>query len=238
MQRIILILLGLSLMAVWSPQPGPQALAAICPVDFPLFGGSRRGGKSDCLLGRQLRGAEKYGRHWNGLIVRRKYKDFLELRRRIDELIILGLKAERIGGDQQTNYLRFNSGAQVAMPAISRLEMVNDFIGHQYTEIGVDEVTTFPFFSRMVDKLKGSNRSPHAYPATCSERATLGGLGIQTLRNISNLEAHLPSNLGKYGKVKAGKQGFSFHPSSMTTASCVKLIQSMSIGLRLSGTLL
>ncbi len=132
LQNILILLLGLNLMAVWSPQPGPQAMAAVCPVDFPLFGGSRGGGKSDCLLGRHLRGAEKYKRFWNGLIVRRKYKDFLEIRRRIDEFIMMGLKAERIGGDQQTNYLRFKNGAQVAMPAISRLEMVNDFVGHQY----------------------------------------------------------------------------------------------------------
>jgi hypothetical protein len=230
MIRTILILLGLSFMAVWSPQPGPQALAAVCPADFPLFGGSRGGGKSDCLLGRHVHGAKKYGRFWNGLIVRRKYKDFLELRRRIDELIIDGLEAERIGGDQQTNYVRFKNGAQVSMPAISRLEMVNDFVGHQYCEISIDEVTTFPFFSRMVDKLKGSNRSPHGvHHAICLERAILGGLGIQTSRNISNLEVLLPLNLARCGPMKVGRRGFLFHPSSMITASCVKLIRNTSI---------
>ena len=82
-------------MAFWAPQPGPQLKAATCPADHTFFGGSRGGGKSDCLLGRQLRGAELYSNNWNGLIIRRKYKDFLEIRRRIDGWIAAGMKAER-----------------------------------------------------------------------------------------------------------------------------------------------
>jgi hypothetical protein len=101
--------------AIWSPQVGPQADAAICPADFTFYGGTRGSGKSDCLLGRQIRGAEKYAIHWNGLVLRRRYKEFAELRRRIDELIHKGLPAERIGGDQQANFLRFENGAQVAI---------------------------------------------------------------------------------------------------------------------------
>ncbi|HBF43957.1 MAG TPA: hypothetical protein DDW42_10110, partial [Desulfobacteraceae bacterium] len=197
LQKILILILGFSLMAVWSPQPGPQAMAAVCPVDFPLFGGSRGGGKSDCLLGRHLRGAEVYKRFWNGLIVRRKYKDFLEIRRRIDEFIMMGLKAERIGGDQQTNYLRFKNGAQVAMPAISRLEMVNDFVGHQYCEISIDEVTTFPFFSRMVDKLKGSNRSPHGVPCHMFGTGNPGGPGHSDVKEYFKLGSVSPIKPGQ-----------------------------------------
>lgn len=174
-------------MAIWTPQPGPQAEAAICPADFTFFGGTRGGGKSDCLIGRQLRGAEKYGQHWNGLIVRRKYKDFAELRRRWDELISSGLPAERIGGDQQINFIRFKSGAQVAMPALTRLEMVGDFVGHQYTEISIDECTTFPFFGKMVDKLKGSNRSPHGVPCRMFGSGNPGGPGHNEVKQYFRL---------------------------------------------------
>jgi len=127
-----LTILVISLMAFWTPQPGPQLEAATCPADFTFFGGSRGGGKSDCLLGRQLRGAELYKGRWNGLMLRRKYKEFQEMRRRIDILIQNGLPAERIGGDQQTNYLRVKNGAQVILAAIDRLERVNDHVGQQY----------------------------------------------------------------------------------------------------------
>ena len=101
------------MIAQWTPQPGPQTRAASCPCDITLFGGSRGGGKTDCLLGRQLIGAWNYGRHWNGLVVRRKYKDFAELRRRVDDLIAQGLPAERIGGDRSKHGLNLAGGCLV-----------------------------------------------------------------------------------------------------------------------------
>jgi len=179
-------------MAIWQPQPGPQAAASVCPADFTFFGGSRGGGKSDCLIGRQLAGAEKYGKDWNGLIIRRKYKDFAEIRRRFNGLISEGLPAERIGGDQQTNFIRFKNGAQITMPAISRIEMVNDFVGHQYCEISVDECTTFPFFTRMVDKLKGSNRSPAGVPCRMFGTGNPGGPGHNEVKEFFKLGELLP----------------------------------------------
>lgn len=174
-------------MTFWTPQIGPQLKAATCPVDFTFFGGSRGGGKSDCLIGRQLRGSELHKNHWNGLIIRRKYKDFSEIRRRLDEMISLGLPAERIGGDQQTNYLRFKNGASVTLPAIGRLDQCNDYVGHQYTEISIDECTTFPFFYQMIDKLKGSNRSPHGVPCRMFGTGNPGGPGHNAVKEYFQL---------------------------------------------------
>jgi len=176
-------------MPFWEPQLGPQLKAVTCPVDFPFFGGSRGGGKSDALIGRQLIGAERYSNHWNGMIVRRKYKDFRELRRRWDELIASGLPAERTGGEQQTNYINIRGGALVTMPAINHISQVNDFVGHQYTEIGIDECTTFPFFGDMVDKLKGSNRSPHGVPCKMFGTGNPGGPGHQAVKEYFKLGA-------------------------------------------------
>lgn len=183
----LLKILLISLMVFWAPQPGPQLEAATCPVDFTFFGGSRGGGKSDCLLGRQIRGAELYKNHWNGLVLRRQYKDFAELRRRSDELIASGLPAERSGGDLQTNILRFKDGGQFYMTAVQRLEKVGDFVGHQYTEISIDECTTFPFFNKMVDKLKGSNRSPHGVPCHMFGTGNPGGPGHLQVKDYFKL---------------------------------------------------
>jgi len=169
---------------LWRPQPGPQTYAATSPCDVTLFGGTRGGGKSDCLLGRQLRGAEQWGEHWNGLIVRRKYKEFAELRRRIDELIRAGLPAERIGGDQQTNYVRFSSGAKITLAAIMRADMIDDYQGHQYTEVSIDEGTTFPFFFPLVDRLKGSLRSPHGVPCHMFITGNPGGPGHMQVKQM------------------------------------------------------
>ncbi|MFZ3046294.1 MAG: hypothetical protein WA151_10295, partial [Desulfatirhabdiaceae bacterium] len=142
-----------------------------------FFGGSRGGAKSDCLIGRQLRGSERWDKRWNGLVLRKKYKDLSEMRRRFDELITDGMPATRIGGDQQTNYVRFKNGASVTLAAIQKLEQVNDFIGAQFTEIAFDEAPMFPWFLKLVDKLKGSNRSPHGVPCRMFGTGNPGGPG-------------------------------------------------------------
>ena len=180
--------------AFWQPQPGPQVKAVTCPVDFVFFGGSRGGGKSDALIGRQLHGAEKYGDHWNGLIVRRKYKDFIEMRSRIDGMIRAGLPAVRIGGEAQPNYVRFENGARWVMVAIHRLDLVDDFVGHQYTEISLDECTTFPFFTNMVDRLKGSSRSPHGVPCHMFGTGNPGGSGHMQVKDYFQLGSQYGSN--------------------------------------------
>ena len=191
------ILLGLILiMAIWAPQPGPQVDAATCPADFPFFGGSRGGGKTDCLIGRQIRGAEKYNYAWNGLIVRRKYKEFSKIRNRFDELIRFGLPAERVGGDVQTNTIRFGNGAKVTMAAIPRIEFTDDYVGEEFTEISIDECTTFPFFIKMVDKLSGSCRSPHGVPCRMFGTGNPGGPGHN--------EVKLFFKLGKEFNIKPG----------------------------------
>jgi len=101
------------------------------PLIFPFLADPAEGGKSDCLLWRHIHGAEQYTRFWNGLIVRRKYKEFNEMRRRLDGLIMEGLPAERIGGDQQISHIRFDNGASIILAAVMRLELINDWVGHQ-----------------------------------------------------------------------------------------------------------
>lgn len=171
-------------MSIWTPQPGPQTYAATCPVDTVMFGGTRGGGKSDCAIGRQVRGAELWGPYWNGLMVRRKYKDFAEIRRRFDELIRLGMPAERIGGDNQTNYIKFANGAVITLAAIKELKQVDDFLGHQYTEITIDEAPSIPFIAKLIEKFKGCLRSPHGVPCHMFLTGNPGGPGANTIKML------------------------------------------------------
>lgn len=123
---------GVDISRIWSPQPGPQVFASICPARMILFGGSRGGGKTDCAIGRQICGALEYGHKWNGLFIRKSYKYFAELRRRIFELIRLGLPAELKGSAQSTNYLRFANGAQVMLTVIESMDKAEFFQGQQF----------------------------------------------------------------------------------------------------------
>jgi hypothetical protein len=171
----------------WMPQDGPQIEGYTCPADETFFGGSRGGGKSDCLIGRQIAGAKQWGPYWNGFVIRKKYKDFKEIRRRWDELInIHGLPATRVGGENQINYIRFHEapykGAIVTMAAIGSLDMVDDWWGHQFTEIAIDEAQSFPFLAPMIDKLKGSLRSPHGVPCRFFLTGNPGGPGAAQIK--------------------------------------------------------
>jgi len=188
----------------WGPQPGPQMAAATAPIDELFFGGTRGGGKSDCAIGRQVRGAVKYGTGWNGLMLRRKYKDLGELRRRFDELILMGMPAERTGGPQQVNYVTFLSGpskgAKITLAAIKQLEQADDWIGHQFTEITVDEAPTFPFLALLIDKLRGSLRSPHGVPCHMFLTGNPGGPGASVVK-LMFIDPD-PDGTGKVRKVE------------------------------------
>ncbi len=166
---------------IWMPQPGPQQAAWSCPVDEIFYGGTRGGGKTDTLIGRHIYKAEKYGVQHNGLIIRRKYKDFRLFRRRIDELIMMGLPAERIGGDNQINFIRFENGALIQMLAILRLEQADSLQGEAFTEISIDEGPSIPFISSLIDRLKGCLRSAHGVPCNIFITGNPGGPGASQI---------------------------------------------------------
>jgi hypothetical protein len=169
----------------WAPQPGPQVEGYTCPADEQLIGGNRGGGKSSLLVGRQIRGALKYGHGWNGLIIRRKYKEFRELRRQFDEIINLkGLPAKRSGGETQIGYIRFNNGALVTLAAIQDLAMAEDFIGFAYTEIDIDEASNIPFIGPLMDTLTGCLRSAHGVPCQMVLTGNPGGPGAGQLKSM------------------------------------------------------
>ena len=183
--------------AIWEPQPGPQVRAHTCPADVILFGGTRGGGKSDCLIGRHIRGASVYGDKWSGLVLRRKYKDFAEIRSRWRQLKNDGLPIDIVGGENQPNYIRFENGAQVQMVAVARSEMLDDFQGHQYPEISIDEAPRLPFFLKAVDKLRGCNRSPHGVPCSIFCTGNPGGPGHVQVKSFFSLgrEGEKPGTL-------------------------------------------
>lgn len=162
---------------IWAPQAGPQVLAVACPADEIFFGGSRGGGKTDCAIGRQIDGALNYKHAWNGLFLRKNFKHFAELRRRIDELLRKGLPAVRVGGDQQTNVIKFLNGAKITLTAIEREEQLEFFQGQQFTEISIEEATHFPFILDMIDKLKACLRSPHGVNCQLFLTGNPGGPG-------------------------------------------------------------
>lgn len=171
-------------LTVWGPQEGPQfyAYQAAGVINEVFFGGTRGGGKTDLLLGDQLRGACTYGPWWKGMIIRRKYKDFSSIRQRLDELIRMGLPAERVGGETQLGIVKFSNGALIYLQAIPRLGVAEDFQGLDFTRISIEEAPLLPFIGPLIDVLKGSLRSVHGVPTGFVLTGNPGGPGAGAIK--------------------------------------------------------
>jgi len=77
------------------------------------------------------------------------------------------------------------------MTAIMRLEMVDSYQGHQYTEISIDEAPNFPFIAQMVEKLKGCLRSPHGVPCRMFLTGNPGGPGASIIKVLFIEKGHM-----------------------------------------------
>jgi len=178
----------------WTAQPGPQAYAVICPADLTLFGGSRGPGKTEGSVGRHIIGAHQHALNWHGMMIRRKYKDFSKIRSVWDRVKNAGLPMERIGGENQVNYCRFNNLAVTKLQAMGRAEDADDEQGNEYTEITFDDAGTMGYIGRLVNKLKGTLRSSAGVPCRMFLTANPGGPGHGWIKQtfITDAEPFVP----------------------------------------------
>lgn len=130
-------------LALWCPQPGPQANAITadwCPLLF--YGGGKFSGKSDFLLGDYLQDLTTYREHWQGIVFRRALTEFTELKLRANELF------PKIGGrwqDQKSQWIFPDFGTKDQVPTLRfrYLENLRDirlYEGHSYPWVGIDEL--------------------------------------------------------------------------------------------------
>lgn len=152
---------------IWRPQAGPQASFVRCPVFEVCYGGARGGGKTDASLGEWAIHAKRYGADAKGLFIRRT-------------LIALGPTIERakrlykpLGAVWQEQKSRFvwPNGAILYFRYLERDADADNYQGHDYTRVYVEELTQFPDPGPL-DKLKATLRSaagvPTGFRATCN----------------------------------------------------------------------
>ena len=196
---------------IWAPQQGPQLLATLCPVRMILFGGARGGGKTDCAIGKQIYGALRYASDWNGLFIRKSYKYFADIRRRLNQLIRAGLPAELVGPQQGTNYLRFTNGANVTLTVVESIEKAEFFQGQSFTAVSIEEACQFSYIEQMIEMLKGCLRSAAGVPTQMFLTANPGGPGH------SQVKARFMPKGVKPGQVQVDSGGMTmvFIPSNV-----------------------
>lgn len=157
---------------IWQPQPGPQTFLLTCPVFEVFYGGARGGGKTESSIGDWLDHSSRYGENAIGIFVRRKLTQLAEVIARTQQLFSkLGAKYNV----QQKTWTMAN-GARLKFVYLEKDSDAEEYQGHSYTRVYVEEVTNFPSPSP-IDKLRATLRSGAGVPVGMRLTGNPGGAG-------------------------------------------------------------
>ena len=155
-----------------SPQAGPQSAFLSCPADEIFYGGARGGGKSHGILLDFCKHAFEHGENVSGILFRRTYPELEDLQNKAHKIFPY-LKA--IWRAQARQWI-FPSGASLKMRYLSNEDTANNYIGHEYTWMGFDQLDLWPK-QNTVDKLKANLRNPYGIPSRMVATGNPGGVG-------------------------------------------------------------
>lgn len=157
---------------LWSPQPGPQTSLLECPIFEVFYGGARGGGKTESSIGDWLQHSSEYGEAAIGIFVRRKFKQLAEVIARTKQLF------PKLGAryNEQKAEWRMANGARLKFVYLERDSDAEEYQGHNYTRVYVEEVTNFPS-SSPIDKLRATLRSGSGVPVGMRLTGNPGGPG-------------------------------------------------------------
>lgn len=157
---------------IWSPQPGPQTFLLECPVFEVFYGGARGGGKTESSIGDWLQHSSMYGENAIGIFFRRKLVQLQEVIARTKQLFPkLGAKYN----EQQKTWTMPN-GARLKFAYLERDSDAEEYQGHNYTRIYIEEVTNFPS-PDPINKLRATLRSGAGVPCGMRLTGNPGGAG-------------------------------------------------------------
>lgn len=162
---------------IWQPQEGPQMDLIRCPVFEIFYGGARGGGKTESSIGDWLQHSAKYGEHAVGIFVRRKFKQLSEV---IARTKVLFPKLGARYNEQRAEWTMQN-GARLKFVYLERDSDAEEYQGHNYTRVYVEEATNFPN-PGPINKLRATLRSPVGVPVGMRLTGNPGGPGHQWVK--------------------------------------------------------
>lgn len=164
----------------WEPQRGPQTALVTCPVFEVFYGGARGGGKTDGMLGEWLSHADLYGEDAIGLMLRRSRVQLIETIERAKQIYypLFGVKVWH----EQDKMFRFPNGARLRFAYLERDQDAQEYQGHSYTRVYVEELTNFPDPGPIM-KLMAVLRSPKGVPVGFRATGNPGGPGHQWVKS-------------------------------------------------------
>lgn len=161
----------------WRAQPGPQSALISCPIFEAFFGGARGGGKTDGMLGEFVVHADLYAEHAIGLMVRRTLKQLRETIARSKQ-IYTPLGANFNETDKEWT---FPNGARLVFAYLERDSDADNYQGHSYTRVYVEEIGNFPSPAPIM-KLMATLRSGSGVPCCFRATGNPGGAGHQWVK--------------------------------------------------------
>ena len=156
---------------IWEPQPQQAALIS-CPVFEIFFGGARGGGKTDASIGDWIEHSNTYGENAVGIFVRRKLKQLEEVIARTQQIF------SKLGAtyNVQQKTWTMPGGGRLKFVYLERDSDAEEYQGHNYTRVYVEEVTNFPSPSP-INKLRATLRSAAGVPVGMRLTGNPGGPG-------------------------------------------------------------
>lgn len=157
---------------IWQPQAGPQTALLQCPVFEVFYGGARGGGKTDGMIGDWIQHSSLYGEHAIGIFVRRNRTQLSEVIARTKQLFPkLGAKYN----ETKSEWL-MPGGGRLRFVYLERDADAENYQGHNYTRVYIEEVTNFPM-PGPIDKLRATLRSAVGVPVGMRLTGNPGGPG-------------------------------------------------------------
>lgn len=161
----------------WYPNSVPQGLLLECPVYEVFFGGARGGGKTDGVIGDWAQHAALYGKDAVGLMVRRTSTQLTETVERA-KAILRPVGATFLG---KPDRCRMPNGARLSFAYLERDADAEQYQGHSYTRVYVEEAGNFPSPDPIL-KLHATLRSGAGVPCRMRLTGNPGGPGHQWLK--------------------------------------------------------
>lgn len=157
---------------IWKPQPGPQTSLLQCPVFEVFYGGARGGGKTESSIGDWLQHSGMYGENAIGIFFRRKLTQLAEVIARTKQIF------PKIGGkyNEQKKEWVMGNGARLKFAYLEKDSDAEEYQGHNYTRVYIEEVTNFPN-PDPINKLRATLRSGAGVPCGMRLTGNPGGPG-------------------------------------------------------------
>jgi hypothetical protein len=157
---------------IWQPQEGPQTALIECPVFEVFYGGARGGGKTEGSIGDWLEHSSAHGAGAIGIFFRRKLVQLAEVIARTQQLF------PRLGAKYNTQSKTWTmaNGARLKFAYLERDSDAEEYQGHSYTRVYVEELTNFPS-PGPINKLRATLRSGTGVPVGMRLTGNPGGAG-------------------------------------------------------------